>query len=49
MPLSSGKLDKYEYLTGEDSGYKPDLVQKSKLDYSPLGRVFNKGLSVSEK
>ena len=22
--LSSGKLDKYEYLTGEDLGYRPD-------------------------
>ena len=38
--LSSGKLDKYEYLTGEDLGYRPDLIQKQ---YSPLGQVFNKG------
>ena len=29
--LSSGELDKYEYLTGEDLGYKPDVVQKAKL------------------
>ena len=29
--LSSGELDKYEYLTGEDLGYKPDLVQKAKF------------------
>ena len=35
--LSSGELDKYEYLTGEDLGYKPDLVQKAKFEYSPLG------------
>ena len=47
--LSSGELDKYEYLTGEDLGYKPDLVQKAKFEYSPLGRVFNKGLDSSEK
>ena len=26
--LSSGELDKYQYLTGEDLGYKPDVVQK---------------------
>ena len=26
--LSSGKLDKYEYLIGEDLGYRPDPVQK---------------------
>ena len=25
--LSSGKLDKYEYLTGEDLGYRSDPVQ----------------------
>ena len=29
--LSSGELDKYEYLTREDLGYKPDVVQKSKV------------------
>ena len=42
--LSSGKIDKYEYLTGEDLGYKPDAVQRAKFEYSPLGQVFNKGL-----
>ena len=47
--LSSGKLDKYEYLTGEDLGYRPDPVQKAKFGYSPLGQVFNKGLDSSEK
>ena len=25
---SSGELDKYEYLTGEDLGYKPDMQAK---------------------
>ena len=24
--LSSGELDKYEYLTGEDLRYKPDVI-----------------------
>ena len=47
--LSSGELDKYEYLTGEDLGYKPDVVQKSKFEYNPLGQVFNKGLDSTEK
>ena len=42
--LSSGELEKYEYVTGEDLGYKPDVVQKAKFEYSPLGKVFNKGL-----
>ena len=47
--LSSGKLDKYEYLTGEDLGYRPDPVQKAKFEHSPLGQVFNKGLTTDEK
>ena len=42
--LSSGELGKYEYLTGKDLEYKPDLIQKAKFEYSPLGQVFNKGL-----
>ena len=47
--LSSGELEKYEYLTGEDLGYKPDIIQKVKLEYSPLGKVYNKGLDESDK
>ena len=47
--LSSGELEKDEYLTGEDLGYKPDVIQKAKLEYSPLGKVFNKGLDESDK
>ena len=47
--LSSGELQKYEYLTGEDLGYKPHVVQKAKFEYSPLGQVFNKVLNASEK
>ena len=47
--LSSGKLDKYEYLTGEDLGYRPDPVQKAKFEYSPLSQVFNKGLTTEER
>ena len=42
--LSSGELEKYENLTGEDLGYKPEVVQKAKIEYSLLGQVFNKGL-----
>ena len=47
--LSSGELENYEYLTNEDLGYKPDVVQKAKFEYSPLGQVFNKGLEKDEK
>ena len=47
--LSSGELEKCEYLTGEDLGYQPDVIQKAKFEYSPLGKVFNKGLDESDK
>ena len=47
--LSSGELEKYDYLTGEDLGYKPDVIQKAKFEYFPLGKVFNKGLDESDK
>ena len=43
--LSSTNLDKYEYLTGEDLCLKPSTVDQAKLGYSPLGKIFNKGLS----
>ena len=46
--LSSGELDKYEYLTKKDLNYKPDPLQKAKFEYSPLGQVFNKGLKENE-
>ena len=47
--LSSGELEKYEYLTGENLEYKSDLIQKAKFEYSPLDKVFNKGLDEKEK
>ena len=47
--LTSGELEKYEYLTGEDLGYNPGVVEKAKFKYSPLGKVFNKGLGESDK
>ena len=31
--LSSGELQKYGYLTGEDLGYKPGVVEKAKFEY----------------
>ena len=47
--LSSNNLDKYEYLTGEDLGLKPSTIEKTKFEYSPLGKIFNKGLSEDDK
>ena len=46
--LSSDNLDKYEYLTGEDLGLKPSTVEQAKFEYSPLGKIFNKGLDKDE-
>ena len=47
--LSSNNLDKYELLAGEDLGLKPSTVEQAKFDYSPLGKIFNKGLSEDDK
>ena len=47
--LSSNNLDKYEYLTGEDLGLKPSTVEQAKFEYSPLGKIFNKGLDKDDQ
>ena len=46
---SSGDLRKYEYLTGEDLGYKPSVFEQARFDYSPLGNIFTKGLDKYEQ
>ena len=47
--LSSNNLDKYELLTGEDLDLKASTVEQAKFEYSPLGKIFNKGLSEEDK
>ena len=47
--LSSNNLDKDEYLTGEDLDFKPSTVEQPKFEYSPLGKIFNKGLSEDDR
>ena len=47
--LSSNNLEKYELLTDEDLGLKPGTIEQAKFEYSPLGKVFNKGLSEEDK
>ena len=47
--LSSNNLDKYELLTGEDLDLKPSTIEQAKFEYSPLGKIFNKGLSEDDK
>ena len=38
--FSKNLLDKYEYLTGKDLGYKPSVFEKVKFEYSPLGMAL---------
>ena len=42
--LSSGKLDKYEYLTGEEilPSNQQQIIQQAKFNYSPLGKALEK-------
>ena len=47
--LSSKDLVKYEYLTDEDLRYKPDVIQRAKFEYSPLGEAINKVFKKDDK
>ena len=40
--LSSGKIHKYEYLTGEDilPSNQQQIIKQAKFTYSPLGTVL---------
>ena len=42
--LSSGKLDKYEYLIGEEilPSNQQQIIEKAKSNYSPLGKALEK-------
>ena len=42
--LSSGKIDKYEYLTGEEilRSNQQQIIEEAKFTYSPLGKAFEK-------
>ena len=42
--LSSGKINKYEYLTGEEilPFNKRQIIEQAKFAYSPLGKAFEK-------
>ena len=47
--LSSNSLDKYDLLTGKGLGLKPSTIEQTKFEYSPLGKIFNKGLSEGDE
>ena len=42
--LSSGKIDKYEYLTGQERlpSIQRQILEETKFSYSPLGKAFRK-------
>ena len=43
ISVSSFKeLDKYEFLSDENLGYKTEVLQQAKFEYSPLGTVLIK-------
>ena len=49
--LSSGKVHKYEYLTGEDilPSSNQQIIEQARFTYSPLGKAFNKQIKTIEK
>ena len=42
--LSSGKIDRYEYLIGEEilPSTQQQIIEQAKFTYSPLGKAFEK-------
>ena len=46
---SSGDLRKYEYLTGEDLGYRPSVSEQVRFNYFLLGNIFTKGLDKDDR
>ena len=47
--FSSGDLNKYEFLKRIDLNYKPNALDKARLEFSPLGQTFNTGLDKNAK
>ena len=47
---SSGKLRKYEYLTGKDilPSNQQQIIEQAKFTYSPLGKTFEKQIKTIE-
>ena len=49
--LSSGKIDKFEYLTGEEilQSDQSRIIEQAKFTYSPLGKAFEKQIKAIEE
>ena len=48
--ILSGKIHKYEYLTGEDilPSNQQQIIEQAKFTYSPLGKAFEKQIKTIE-
>ena len=48
--LSSGKIDKYEYYTGEEilPSNQKQIIEQAKFTYSPFGKAFKKQIKTIE-
>ena len=48
--LSSGKIHKYEYHTGEDilPSNQQQIMEQTRFTYSPLGKAFEKQIKTIE-
>ena len=48
--ISSGKIHKYEYLTGKDilPSNQQQIIEQTKFTYSPLGKAFEKQIKTVE-
>ena len=48
--LSSGRLHRYGYLTGEDilPSAQQQIIEQTKFTYSPLGKAFDKKIKAIE-
>ena len=48
--ISSGKIDKYEYLTGEETlpSNEQQIIEQAKFTYSLLGKAFEKQIKAIE-
>ena len=48
--LSSGKINKYQYFTGEEilPSAESRIIEQAKFTYSPLGKAFEKQIKTIE-
>ena len=47
--LSPNNLDKYEYLSCENLGLEPSIIEQATFEYSPLGKISNKGFEINDQ